>query len=79
LSRKGEFKHALVGYVRATVLVAFVDAIGIGIGLAVLRVPLVPPLAALVFLGAFIPIVGALLSGIVAVLVTLVTMNRSKR
>jgi predicted PurR-regulated permease PerM len=64
---------SLVGYVRATVLVAFVDAIGIGIGLAVLRVPLVLPLAALVFLGAFIPIVGALLSGIVAVLVTLVT------
>ena len=64
---------SLVGYVRATVLVAFVDAIGIGIGLAVLRVPLALPLAALVFLGAFIPIVGALLSGIVAVLVTLVT------
>ena len=38
---------------RATVVVALVDAIGIGIGLAVLGVPLVIPLAALVFLGAF--------------------------
>jgi len=65
----------LVGYVRATVLVAFVDAVGIGTGLAVLRVPLALPLAALVFLASFIPIVGALLSGAVAVLVTLVTQG----
>jgi predicted PurR-regulated permease PerM len=63
----------LVSYVRATVLVAFVDALGIGIGLAVLRVPLALPLAALVFLGAFIPVIGATLSGAVAVLVALVT------
>ncbi len=63
----------LVAYVRATVLVAFIDAVGIGIAVAVLRVPLAFPLAALVFLGAFIPIVGATLSGAVAVLVALVT------
>jgi predicted PurR-regulated permease PerM len=62
-----------VSYVRATVLVAFTDALGIGIGLAVLRIPLALPLAALVFLGAFIPVVGATLSGVVAVLVALVT------
>jgi predicted PurR-regulated permease PerM len=55
--------------------VAFVDAVGIGIGLAILRVPLALPLAALVFLGAFIPVVGATLSGIVAVLVALVTQG----
>ncbi|WP_161925659.1 AI-2E family transporter [Gordonia crocea] len=63
----------LVGYVRATVAVALVDAVGIGIGLAFIGVPLALPLASLVFLGAFIPIVGALLTGGVAVLVALVT------
>ncbi|WP_345414300.1 AI-2E family transporter [Pseudonocardia xishanensis] len=62
----------LVGYTRATVLVAFVDAIGIGIGLWAVGVPLVIPLSALVFLGAFIPTVGAVVSGAVAVLIALV-------
>ena len=62
----------LVAYVRATVLVAFIDAVGIGIFLVLLDVPFAFPLAALVFLGAFIPIVGATLSGTVAVLVALV-------
>jgi predicted PurR-regulated permease PerM len=64
--------RSITGYVRATVLVALIDAIGIGVGLWVLRVPLALPLAALVFLGAFIPIIGAFLSGTVAVLVALV-------
>ncbi len=64
---------SLVGYVRATVAVAGVDAVGIGIGLAVLQVPLALPLAALVFLGAFVPIIGAFLTGFIAVLVALVT------
>jgi len=64
---------SLVGYVRATVAVAGVDAVGIGIGLAVLGVPLALPLAALVFLGAFVPIIGAFLTGFIAVLVALVT------
>jgi predicted PurR-regulated permease PerM len=74
VARAGHYSwHTLVSYVRATVLVAFVDALGIGIGLAVLRIPLALPLAALVFLGAFIPVVGATLSGVVAVLVALVT------
>ena len=63
----------LVAYVRATVLVAFIDAVGIGLGLLFLGIDLAFPLAALVFLGAFIPIVGATLSGTVAVLVALVT------
>jgi predicted PurR-regulated permease PerM len=68
----------LAGYVRATVLVAFVDAVGIGIGLLIVGVPLAVPLTALVFLASFIPIVGALLSGIVAVLVALVTVGLVK-
>jgi Predicted permease len=63
---------SLVGYVRATVLVAIVDAVGIGIGLLIVGVPLVVPLAALVFLGAFIPTVGAVVTGGVAVLIALV-------
>ncbi|SDY08563.1 Predicted PurR-regulated permease PerM [Micromonospora pattaloongensis] len=64
--------RTLVAYVRATVLVAFIDAVGIGLVLVVFDVPFAFPLAALVFLGAFIPIVGATLSGAVAVLVALV-------
>ncbi|MEV6636804.1 AI-2E family transporter [Actinoplanes sp. NPDC051470] len=73
-ARAGHYSwHTLVSYVHATVLVAFVDALGIGIGLLILRVPLAVPLAALVFLGAFIPVVGATLSGVVAILVALVT------
>ncbi len=66
---------SLVGFVRATLLVACIDSIGIGIGLAVLGVPLAVPLAALVFLGAFVPIIGAVASGAVAVLVALVTQG----
>jgi putative heme transporter len=78
-ARAGHYSwHTLVAYVHATVLVAFVDAVGIGIGLAVLRVPLALPLAALVFLGAFIPVVGATLTGAVAVLVALVTVGPVK-
>jgi len=78
-ARAGHYSwHTLVSDVRATVLVAFVDAAGIGIGLAVLRVPLALPLAALVFLGAFIPVVGATLTGAVAVLVALVTVGPVK-
>jgi predicted PurR-regulated permease PerM len=67
--------RTLISYVRATVAVALVDAIGIGIGLAILQVPLVIPLAALVFLGAFIPIIGSFLAGTVAVLVALVSQG----
>ncbi|HEX8345138.1 MAG TPA: AI-2E family transporter [Actinoplanes sp.] len=73
LSDAGDASWATLGsYVRATVLVAFIDAVGIGLALVVLKVPFAFPLAALVFLGAFIPIVGASVSGAVAVLVALV-------
>ncbi|RAU91086.1 AI-2E family transporter [Mycolicibacter senuensis] len=64
--------ESLIGYIRATFLVALVDAVGIGIGLAVMAVPLALPLASLVFLGAFIPLVGAVLTGLLAVLVALI-------
>ena len=63
--------HSLIGYVRATFLVALVDAVGIGTGLAIMGVPLALPLASLVFLGAFIPLVGAVVSGFLAVVVAL--------
>jgi predicted PurR-regulated permease PerM len=62
---------SLIGYVRATFLVALVDAVGIGAGLAIIGVPLALPLASLVFLGAFIPLVGAVLTGFLAVIVAL--------
>ncbi|MET4427033.1 putative PurR-regulated permease PerM [Mycolicibacterium sp. 624] len=64
--------HSLIGYVRATFLVALVDAIGIGAGLAIMGIPLALPLASLVFLGAFIPLVGAVLTGGIAVIVALI-------
>jgi predicted PurR-regulated permease PerM len=74
VARAGEESwHTLVAYVRATVLVAFIDAVGIGLALFALRVNFAFPLAALVFLAAFVPIVGATVSGAVAVLVALVT------
>lgn len=60
-------------FVRATLIVALVDAIGIGVGAAILKVPFAFAIGVLVFLFAFIPIVGALLSGAVAVLLALVS------
>jgi predicted PurR-regulated permease PerM len=63
--------RALTGYIRATFLVALVDAVGIGTGLAVMAVPLALPLASLVFLGAFVPLIGAVVSGFLAVIVAL--------
>lgn len=63
---------ALGSYVRVQIFVAFVDAVGIGVGAWILGVPLAMPLGVLVFLGSFIPIVGAVLTGAVAVLLALV-------
>ena len=63
----------ITSFVRATLLVAFVDGAGVGIGAAILGVPLAIPLGVLVFLGAFVPIAGALVSGGVAVLVAFVS------
>lgn len=61
----------LSGYIRGQLLVALLDAVLIGTGLALLGVPLALPLAVLVLLGGLLPIVGAVASGGVAVLVAL--------
>lgn len=58
-------------YFRGQILVAVIDGIGIGIGLWLLGVPLALPLAVLVFFGGLFPIVGAVVSGALAVLVAL--------
>jgi predicted PurR-regulated permease PerM len=65
--------RTLTAYVRGTVLVALIDAIGIGLGIYVFGVPLAVPLAVIVFLFAFIPLIGAIASGALAVIVALVT------
>jgi predicted PurR-regulated permease PerM len=65
--------RTLGGYVRGTAIIAAVDAVGIGAGLLILQVPLALPLAVIVFLGAFIPLVGATVAGILAALIALVT------
>lgn len=62
----------LTQFVRATVLVAFVDAVGIMMVALVLDVPFASAIGVLVFLFAFIPMIGATISGAVAVLVALV-------
>lgn len=62
----------LTNYSRTQVLVATIDAIGIGLGAVFLGLPLALPIAVLVFLGSFVPIVGAVLTGAVAVLIALV-------
>ncbi len=61
--------EVLGGFVRGTATVATIDSVLIGIGLWLLGVPLAFALAVLVFMGSFIPYVGAFVSGLVAVLV----------
>lgn len=63
----------LTSYVRATVIIAAVDAIGIVAVALILGLPLIVPIGVLVFIGAFVPIVGATISGIAAVAVALVS------
>lgn len=63
----------LGGYFRGVVAVATIDAVFIGLGLVVIGVPFALPLAVLTFFGAFIPIVGAVLTGVVAFLIALAT------
>lgn len=62
----------LGGYVRGTAMVALTDAIIIGLALAIMQVPLALPLAVFVFIGGFIPIVGATAAGTLAVVAALV-------
>jgi putative heme transporter len=69
----GQMSWLVLGaYVRGQALVATVDAVFIGIGLAIIGLPLVLPLAVLIFIGAFVPIVGAFVAGAAAVLIALV-------
>ncbi|MFE9763223.1 AI-2E family transporter [Streptomyces sp. NPDC005808] len=67
--------RTLTAYVRGTVVVALIDAIFIGLGIYFLDVPMAVPLAVFIFLGAFIPLVGAVISGALAVVVALVTQG----
>ncbi|WP_372594801.1 AI-2E family transporter [Actinotalea sp.] len=62
----------LSAFTRTQILVALIDAVGIGLGALILGIPLVVPLAVLVFLASFIPFVGAVATGAIAVLVALV-------
>lgn len=62
----------LTSYVRATILIAAVDAVGIALIAWILGLPFVLPIGVLVFLGAFVPIVGATISGVAAIAVALV-------
>ena len=69
----GRVWNTLGSFIRTQTLVSFIDAFIIGVGLAILGSPLALPLAVITFFGGYIPIVGAFISGGVAVLVTLVT------
>jgi predicted PurR-regulated permease PerM len=64
--------NTLVNYARTQILVATIDAVGIGLGAFLLGLPLPIPIAVLVFLGSFVPIVGAVVTGSVAVFIALV-------
>ncbi len=69
---------SLTQFVRATVIVAATDGILIGAGAAVIGVPFSLAIGVLVFLGAFVPIVGATVAGTVAILVALVDQGPVK-
>jgi predicted PurR-regulated permease PerM len=65
--------QAVVYYMRGTIAVAAIHAVVIGVTLWIMGAPLVIPLAVLVFLAAFVPLVGLLVAGALAILVTLAT------
>ncbi|QNQ91144.1 AI-2E family transporter [Corynebacterium poyangense] len=65
--------NTLAGFVRAQALVSFVDALFIGVGLVVLKVPLALALAVITFFAGFVPIVGAITAGALAVAIALVS------
>lgn len=69
----GRTWETIGGFIRGQLLVALVDAFFIGVGILVLGVPLAVPLIVLVFVGGLFPIVGAVISGLIAVLVALAT------
>ena len=65
----------LQNFVKVQILVASIDAVGIGVGAAIIGVPLAIPIAVLVFLGSFVPIVGAIVTGALAVFIALVYLG----
>ncbi|QNE47595.1 AI-2E family transporter [Glaciihabitans sp. INWT7] len=70
----------LTNFVRVQIFVAFVDAVGIGLGAWIIGLffggfPLVIPITIAVFLGSFIPVIGALFSGVLAIFIALVYLN----
>lgn len=64
---------ALGAYIRGTAIVGLVDAVAIGGTMLVLGVPLVVPIGVITFFAAFFPLVGAVVAGVIAALVALVT------
>lgn len=64
---------AMGGYLRGTTIIALIDAIGIGLAMFFLGIPFALPLTMIIFLGGFIPVIGATITGIFAVLVAFVT------
>lgn len=71
----GRSWSTLGGFIRTQAIVSFIDAVLIGIGLLIVGVPLAIPLAILTFFGGFVPIVGAIVMGVLAVLVALVSVS----
>ncbi|MEV6569873.1 AI-2E family transporter [Streptomyces sp. NPDC051577] len=67
--------RTLTAYVRGTMIVALIDALFIGIGIYLLGVPLAVPIGVVIFLASFVPLVGAVVSGALAVVVALVTQG----
>ena len=61
----------LISYARTQIFVASIDGIGIGVGAAILGVPLAIPIGVTVFLASFVPFLGAIVSGALAVLIAL--------
>lgn len=70
--------NTLSGFIRAQALVSLVDAIFIGLGIAIVGVPMAFTLAVITFFAGFIPIVGAVVAGTLAVLVALVSLGFTK-
>ncbi len=64
--------RTFINFVKSQVAVAGVDAVGIGLGAFLLQVPLAIPIAVVVFFGSFIPVVGAIITGALAVIIALI-------
>lgn len=70
--------NTLSGFIRAQAVCSLVDAIVIGTGIAIVGVPMAFTLALITFVAGFIPIVGAVAAGALAVLIALVTLGFTK-